>query len=196
MLKPQDKAYIIIATKGFIKQLGCNGPIKSPVLMELRTAYDIMLAGHTVMEYNMTTKDMITLTLQNIYSKAKWAKAPANAPKAQVPKNPPPASDTGNTPDANPGDMTEEGDPEDKGSGVLVNGINPTQAAVEDDLKEIDEEKEDGEGEETGDGESEEVVEDDTEGDPDPEEPVENKPLDPTGEAPPEKKEKKPKKNK
>lgn len=111
MYSREDKIFVRINKMGYIPYIGMCGPIPNPIKIPTATCLQMVTAGIEVFEVNPDTKEMVKLTVQNVFDDNKFEKKPAPAVHVKTPVAPPVNNVTFTgvkTPDVNPVNVSDE----------------------------------------------------------------------------------------
>ena len=91
MKKRSETIFVKVLRNGFIPQLGMCGPIPNPIKITRGTAYNMIVAGVKVFEYNPVTKETTELTVDNVFADGVDKKQESGANNVSKPVIPDPA---------------------------------------------------------------------------------------------------------
>ena len=74
MYNRNDQIFVRINRSGFIHQLGICGPIPNPIKVSCGKCLDMINSGIDVFQVDPNTRDMVKLTLENIFDDKKFSK--------------------------------------------------------------------------------------------------------------------------
>lgn len=74
MYSRDDKIYVKINKVGYIPFIGMCGPIPNPIKIPTSTCLQMVTAGIDVFEVDPKTKEMVKLTVQNVFDDEKFRK--------------------------------------------------------------------------------------------------------------------------
>ena len=76
MYNKTDQIYIMTKRVGYLHQLRMYGPIINPLKCPISICMSLLISGVELYQYDEKTKDVVALTLENLYDDKKFDKEP------------------------------------------------------------------------------------------------------------------------